>query len=168
MNGQIYLQTIENRLSAYFDVKSPTNESLAFNFVAEMNSADEGYFLLPSIKTYSVKHNEYLYIRCFNEEISFEVLNKYLAYIKGKMQYLKPNTEHMSSIFALVLVCENGISQEAVKYLEKYKYHKDYCFTLKGWSDLAVLTVDLTSETLYYNKVGQKISSSFKVVPSEK
>ena len=55
MDGQAYLQLIEKRLERYFDKKALVQDDLLFSLVAELNASDEGYFLVHSIKTYSVK-----------------------------------------------------------------------------------------------------------------
>ena len=161
MDGQAYLQLIEHRLERYFD-KKPLDEALPFALIAELNAADEGYFIVPSIKTYSVKHNEYLYIQRFEKTVSKEEADLYINLLKEKMQTLKTTTEHMSSIFALVFICEAGIKLNLVKQLEKFRYHKDYCFSLKGWSDLALYIVDIPAQRLTYNKAGQKLADYFK------
>ena len=62
----------------------------------------------------------------------------------------------MSSIYALVLICEEGIEEKALADLQKLRQHKDYCFTLKGWSDLALYIVDIPAQRLYCNKAGAK------------
>ena len=38
----------------------------------------------------------------------------------------------MSSIYALVLICEEGVEEKALADLQKLRQHKDYCFTLKA------------------------------------
>lgn len=66
MNGQEYLQQLEQRLAHYYD-KKPLPKAPAFVLAAELNAADEGYFIVPSLKTYSVQHNEYLYAAHFDK-----------------------------------------------------------------------------------------------------
>lgn len=166
MDGQAYLQLLEQRLQRYFD-KKPLNETLPFALIAELNAADEGYFMVPSIKTYSVQHNEYLYIQLFEKAVSKEEVDSYIYLLKERMQTLKTTTEHMSSLFALVFICEAGIEPNLVKQLEKFRYHKDYCFSLKGWSDLALYIVDIPAQRLTYNKAGQKSAEYFKFINNQ-
>ena len=160
MDGQAYLQLLEQRLKRYFDRK-PAPEELPFALAAELNAADEGYFIVPSIKTYSVQHNEYLYIQLFERPVNMAMVRPYLEYLRRKMQNLVTTTEHMNSLFALVLVCEKGVEQTALDELIRFKYHKDYCFSLKGWSDLAVFIADLPRQQLACNKTGRKNASYF-------
>ena len=69
MNGQEYLQQLEQRLAHYYD-KKPLPKAPAFVLAAELNAADEGYFIVPSLKTYSVQHNEYLYAAHFDKKLT--------------------------------------------------------------------------------------------------
>lgn len=160
MDGKTYLKLIEQRLQRYFDNKT-LDEALPFALIAELNASDEGYFMVPSIKTYSVKHNEYLFVQRFTKTVTKEQIEPYINLIKEKMQTLKTTTEHMSSLFALVFICEDGMAPNLENYLVKIKYHKDYCFSLKGWSDLALYVVDIPSQKLIYNKAGQKTAGYF-------
>ena len=162
MDGNTYLKLLERRLERYFDKKALVQDELLFSLVAELNASDEGYFLVHSIKTYSVQHNEYLFVKHFPAEVTKDELQPYLELLRQRMQQLKTTTEHMSSLFALVLICEQGMSEALKQELSKYKYHKDYCFSLKGWSDLAVYVVDIPKQEVTYNKAGRKTKQYFE------
>lgn len=164
ITGTAYLKLIESRLARYFDKKALVQDDLLFSLVAELNASDEGYFIIPSIKMYSVKHNEYLFIKHFDEPITMDKLTPYIELLRKRMQELKTTTEHMSSLFALVLICEQGIDNDLSKELESYKYHKDYCFSLKGWSDLALYIVDIPQQSMRCNKAGRKTAKYFEFV----
>ena len=162
MDGNAYLKLLERRLERYFDKKAIVQDELLFSLVAELNASDEGYFLVHSIKTYSVQHNEYLFVKHFPAEVTKDELQPYLELLRSRMQSLKTTTEHMSSLFALLLVCEQGMDAGLKQELSKYKYHKDYCFSLKGWSDLAVYVVDIPKQEVTYNKAGRKTKQYFE------
>ncbi len=162
MNGKEYLATLQQRLQHYYDNK-PLPVSPPFVLAAELNAADEGYFVVPSLKTYSVQHNEYVYVASFNQSLTAELAAPYLQFTKNAMDSLKTTTEHMSSVFTLVLICENGIDSDALAQLVGTRQHKDYCFTLKGWADLALYIMDIPAQKLYFNKAGDKNQKLFSV-----
>lgn len=162
MNGKEYLATLQQRLQHYYDNK-PLPASPAFVLAAELNAADEGYFVVPSLKTYSVQHNEYVYVASFNQSLTAELVAPYLQFTKNAMDSLKTTTDHMSSVFELVLICENGIDSDALAQLVDTRQHKDYCFTLKGWADLALYIMDIPAQKLYFNKAGDKNQKLFSV-----
>lgn len=162
MNGQAYLQLLEKRLERYFDKMDLVQEGLQFSLVAELHASDEGYFLVHSIKTYSVQHHEYLFAKHFHKPVSKEELLPYLELLRSRMEQLKTTTEHMSSLFSFLIICEQGMDDTLKQELSKYKFHKDYFFTLKGWSDLAIYVVDIPKQELSFNKAGHKTSSYFE------
>lgn len=161
MNGQEYLQQLEQRLAHYYD-KKPLPKAPAFVLAAELNAADEGYFIIPNLKTYSVQHNKYLYAARFDKQLTAETASPYLQFTKEAMATLKTTTEHMSSIYALLFICEAGVDDKTLADLQKLRQHKDYCFTLKGWSDLALYIVDIPAQRLYCNKAGTKEKALFE------
>lgn len=162
MDGKEYIATLQQRLQHYYDNK-PLPKSPAFVLAAELNAADEGYFVVPSLKTYSVQHNEYVYVASFTQPLTAELAVPYLQFTKDSMDALKTTTEHMSSVFALVLICENGIDSDALTQLVRTRQHKDYCFTLKGWADLALYIMDIPAQKLYFNKAGENNKKLFTV-----
>lgn len=162
MDANTYLQTLQQRLQYYYDNR-PLPDAPQFVLAAELNAADEGYFVVPSLKTYSVQHNEYLYVARFTQPLTTELATPYLQFTKTAMGALKPTTEHMSSVFTLVLVCDVGIANEAIAQLVRTRQHKDYCFTLKGWADLALYLVDIPAQRLHFNKAGAKSQKLFAI-----
>ena len=162
MDGQAYLQLIEKRLERYFDKKALVQDDLLFSLVAELHASDEGYFLVHSIKTYSVQHDEYLFVKHFAGTVTMDELNPYLEMLRSRIQKLQTTTEHMSSLFAFLIICEQGMDEQLKQELSKYKYHKDYCFTLKGWSDLAVYVADIPKQEVTCNKAGRKTKQYFE------
>ena len=89
-------------------------------------------------------------------------LNPYLEMLRSRIQKLQTTTEHMSSLFAFLIICEQGMDEQLKQELSKYKYHKDYCFTLKGWSDLAVYVADIPKQEVTCNKAGRKTKQYFE------
>ena len=162
MDGQAYLKVIEKRLERYFDKHPLVQDDLQFSLVAELHASDEGYFLVHSIKTYSVQHHEYLFAKHFEQTVTMQDLLPYLELLRRRMQELKTTTEHMSSLFTLLIICEQGMDDTLKQELVKYKYHKDYCFSLKGWSDLAVFVVDIPKQEVTCNKAGRKTMQYFE------
>ncbi len=86
----------------------------------------------------------------------------YLQFTKDAMAALKTTTEHMSSVYALVLICEQGVEEKAIADLQKLRQHKADCFTLIGCSDLALCIVDIPAQKLYCNKAGVKEKAIFE------
>ena len=159
MDGQAYLQVIERRLERYFDKKALVQGGLQLDLVAELHASDEGYFLVHSIKTYSVQHDEYLFVKHFKDAVTKEELEPYLKLLRGRMQELKTTTEHMSSLFALLLICEQGMDEQLKQELSKYKYHQDYCLRLRDGLTWPFMWPIFLSRRLPATRLAAKLSS---------
>lgn len=161
MDSKEYLDMLQQRLARFFDEK-PVPCGSGFDFAAELNAKDEGYFLVPSMKTYSVSHNEYVYLKIMDAGFSAADMEPCLACLKEKMRSLKTTTEHMSSLFSAVFITGGPLAPEAEEAVHKIKFHKDYAFTLKGWSDLAVFAVSTSERKIICNKAGEKTVQYYK------
>lgn len=162
MTAQEYLNLLTKRLENTFDPYPLDKEPLPFDYVGQLHMADEGYFLVPSLKTYSVQHKEFLRAKIFTGPVSWQDLEPYLAYLKEQMLGYKTTTEHMSSSFTLVVICQEADGQ-LLEAVTKFKFHKDYAFTLKGWSDLCLALVDLSSQQVFLNKAAKKLPAYFEL-----
>lgn len=155
MNCKEYLEIFTRRIEPYYDIKE-TKTPLPFSLQAELHASDEGYFLVRNLKTYSVQHHEYIYVVTITQTLTMEIVKPYLDYIKNIMINLKTTTEHMNSLFSLVLLCTEGCDPLIQTSLCKLKYSKNYCFSLKGWSDLAIYLINFPLQKIYCNKIGKK------------
>ncbi len=165
MNAKDYINKIKKRLSPFFDFKDPEDEEncLPLQLLGELNETSERYLLVCKFNIYTINNDEYLFIQSFNKPITQSILDTYTTWIETKMQTLKPRKNHMTSSYLLVLISEHSISDEQKQYITMYKYHKDYLLTLKGWSDIALIVVDLPNNKLLTNKFGAKTAKNFEL-----
>lgn len=162
MDSQAYLDLLRSRLQRYYDFKE-LDSSLCFDLCAELNVSDEGYFLVPALKTFSASHNEFLYAVVVKEPLTEDFMKPYLDFVELAMKNMKPKEDHMSSVYSLVFICECSPEPVLVEKYAKYKFHKDYMFTLRGWSDLALYLVDVPQGELSFNKAAKKNVAYFKI-----
>ena len=158
-----YIEMLQRRLAPFFNFKNPEEYTLPLQLAGELNATNERYLLVRKFNIYTINNDEYLFVQSFNEPITQITLSTYISWIKTKMQTLKPRQNHMTSSYILVLVSEFPVSEESINYITTFKYHKDYFLTLKGWSDLALIIVDLTNDKIITNKFGKKASVNFKL-----
>lgn len=169
MDLDTYFSLMKNRLKNAFDFQSaPGSLGLPIEVWAVHNRKSEKYFLSKKVSLYSFKNDEYVgLVRC-SEGLSMPFLEKAVDEFKKLINSLPVDEEHMSSIFTLAFVCPGSIGTEQIAYLSKIKYHKDYMFTFRGWSDLAVIAVDLQDNCVYSNGFGKKLEKNFKISDTEK
>ena len=69
----------------------------------------------------------------------------------------------MSTFLTGVMVSEKGFSQEVIQNAQKFKYSKDFLFTLKGWCDIRLILVDLERNEIITNKKGREVKKNYVI-----
>ncbi len=164
MNYQQYREALENRLRSSFDILEPPKELNTYSDLwAVHNRLNEKYFLSKKISLYSMNNDEYVSLKLVSNKLTAEILEECQKAFTDYISSMRVAEGHMSSLFNLVLVTENGAEEEALKDLSKHKFHKDFCFTFKGWADLAVFVVDLKNRQVFSNPKGRNSTANFKI-----
>lgn len=70
--------------------------------------------------------------------------------------------DHMYSYITCVFVCENGLAPDALKKLKKSKFFKNYMLSVRGYSELRLLAVDLKSGKVYGNAAARDLIKEYK------
>lgn len=162
MDANEYVTLMKGRLTASFDFANPPKELLLpLSLWAVHNRKSEKYFLSKSISLYSYKNDEYVGLHVCTASLTKETLESCKNQFKRLIDNLPVDEQHMSSIVTSALISAEPVSEAVIGELAKVKYHKDFCFTLRGWCDLAVIVVDLPNERVYSNPFGQKIAKNF-------
>ena len=170
MNTVDCLTHIKSKLHNSFDFKE-TNifPYLNVELFAEQKIVSEKYLFTKKFNIYQTQNHELIFVYKPTTPLSTESITYYTDIFK---QYISKDIKipknHMSTIVTLVIITEEDISPEVIKKTEKVKYHKDFMLTLKGWSDLAIILIDLKKELVYSNKFGQKLINNYKFSNSKK
>lgn len=158
MELSAYLDLIQDRLTAYFDIYKPYEfHQSSFDLYAKSDMRNERYFASKKIKVYAIENKEHVFIQ-FIETPSLKTVDLFWeTLVKAADELPEPHEEHMSTIINGVLVVPQGIDAETQKTVEKMKYEKSFFFGLKGWVYVRLAVVDLATETLVYNKRGKEV-----------
>lgn len=168
MTGAQYLAILRRNLANSFDFFEPASfQSLKVDLYASLNLTNESYFISRRIPLYAVKHNEYVLGIIISEVLTKEKAAQLCDDIKNSLsEIVNVDSEHMSSCVTLAFFCEQEIPVETQQVIQKFKYHKDFMFTLRGWADMAVIGVDLTNNIVWNNKFGKKICENYRKILS--
>jgi hypothetical protein len=167
MDCSTYLDKLSQRYKSYFDVHRDyelLGEKL--DIFAEFKVHSEKFFLVKSVKVFSFDNFEYCLVKCLNHEISINDLDNYSNYlINVTNKIVKPSSEHMSTFLSGIIISEKGFSQEVITKAQKFKYSKDFLFTLKGWCDVRLILVDLARNDVITNSSGKKAKGNYILTP---
>lgn len=165
MEYNAYLDVLSERYKRYFDIHR--NYNLLGNeldIFAEYRVKNEKYFLSKSAVIFSFENFEYCLVKCFKEGINKAELQEFTDFLVDSVkEIVKPSSEHMSTYLSGVIVSEKSFSQEVIEMAEKFKYSKNFLFTLKGWCDVRLILVDLERNIVITNKKGREVKKNYVV-----
>ncbi len=164
MDSHQYKEILKNRLRSSFDILEPPKPLTNYSDLwAVHNRLNEKYFLSKKISLYSMNNDEYVSLKLVSNQRTAEFLEECQKAFSDYISSMRVAEGHMSSLFNLVLLTEAGVEDKALNNLSKHKFHKDFCFTLKGWADLAVFVVDLKDQKVFSNPKGSNSTANFQI-----
>lgn len=153
--------TIIKSLEKYFDIKMDTViQGIPVAAEAAFYSRSEKYVLMKKARIWAAEANETM----------FFVLSDYLdegfydqcvstLWNEGTGR-IRPHKEHMYTYVTLVFLADS-VSDEVKKKAGKTSGHKDFLFSLHGWSDLRIAVKDMGDGSVQTNRMGRELKKMF-------
>ncbi len=157
-----YLDLIQDRLAAYFDIEKPFEyQRETLDLYAKSDMRNERYFASKKIKVYAIENKEHVFVKHV-QSFSHKALDDFWQMlVKAADELPEPHEEHMSTIINGVLVTQHPVEPEAQKTIQQMKHEKSFMFGLKGWVYIRLVAVDLHEETLVHNKRGKEVKELY-------
>lgn len=73
-----------------------------------------------------------------------------------------PEKDHMYTYITGIFICRNGLSQEAEKSLKKFRYEKNYLWTIRGYCQTRILVFDLKNKKIKGNRAAKPLIKGYK------
>lgn len=153
MNPQEALEKLLPSYKRYYNIKTE-DVTEPFSAEAEFHSHNEQYILVRSAKIADIDSNEFVFFAT-PETLSTENFNEFdqKAWETG-LSRVKPVSGHKNSDVTLIVLC-NSIEEETKKIIKKAKHSKTYMWSLRGWSNYAVIVLQLSDGKMFYNRFGK-------------
>lgn len=154
-------QSLVERLLAvhrtFFDVETEYEfDGCHFDGYAEFRSHGEKYVLTKSAKLWEVDAAEYVFFKSVGE-LTDTLLSELVDFMKtSAVKKVKPEPNHMTSYISLVVVA-SSVDHDVAKRVKKTSYHKTYMFGLRGWAELRLCVVDMTTRSVITNAQGREM-----------
>ncbi|KPU46315.1 hypothetical protein OXPF_00430 [Oxobacter pfennigii] len=163
MDCKEYLNMLSEKYKGYFDVNRDfVLLDYKLDIFAQYKAKSHRYFLNKSLSLDSYENFEYCLVKCFDEGINIKGPDEFTSYlIKAAEDIVKPNSSHMSSCLTGVIVSPKSFAPDVIKKAEKFRYSKDFLFTLKGWCDIRLILADLEGNAVYTNKAGREVKDNY-------
>ncbi len=126
----------------------------SFEGYAEFHSHGEKYVLVKKAKLWEVDAAEYIFFKQV-DVLSDALLDELLEFMKTQaVGKVDPAPNHMKSYVSLVIIAKQ-LAPGVDKRVTRSKFHKTYMFGLRGWAELRLCAVDLTSRRVLTNAEGK-------------
>lgn len=75
------------------------------------------------------------------------------------LKIVNPHRDHKTTYITGIIIT-NDVEEEIPKLVKKYRYTKNYMFSIRGWSIVRLIVVDLINEKIYSNKASKELVES--------
>ncbi len=156
-----FLEGMKNRLESNFNfISNKKINGSTFDLVAVYQEVSGRTFvskvdIIDRLEKYERMHLVY------EKRVNAEVLEDHALSMKvWANNYMPKNKDHMSTVLTVVVYTDK-ITEEAKKWLKKFKYTKYYFMAIRGWCDLRFAVVELPTNSIYTCKKARIIRNVF-------
>lgn len=158
-NKEEALEKILHSFERYYSIKK---EDVTPPFTAEADfiSHNEQYFLVKAAKIANIDSNEYVFF-AVTDNLTIENFQKYdtTAWETG-LSRVHPYSGHRNSDVTLVIIADK-IQDDVKSIIKKTKHSKSYKFSFWGWSNYKLVSMELSSNQLFSNRLGKDLKKLF-------
>ena len=164
-------QYLENLLGSYtgaFDVERPYEiGGKIFDAYGYFYSMSEKYVLVEKANLWTTKTYEHVLFLC-KDELTLEDLQETEAMMRDHMdpelvcrggKY--PEKDHMMTFLSIVFLIKKEPDEETLKALKKFKFVRNYLFTVRGRSEAHLAAVNTESGAVYTNRAADYMQEVF-------
>lgn len=165
MKSTEYVEELAKKYERYFDIyMNHTVLGSKFELYAEYRLRNEKYILVKSAQLYVFENFEYCFVKCISDTPGMEDLDNFTEFlINAAGEMVKPNEGHMSTYITGVMVCDKSVPDDIIKKARRFKYSKDFLFTLKGWCDVRLIVADLERNKVITNREGKDVKKFYNI-----
>ena len=157
LDKQDVLEVLLRAHEAYFDVqRDVVHAGRAFAGYAEFRSHSAQYVLVKRAKLWEADAYEYIFFDVVDHIDSAWVDEAYRFMTTEALSKVVPDQNHMMSFVSLVAVADT-VSEEARAKIRKMRFRKNFKLGFRGWADLRMALIDLTSMDVVTNGMGKEM-----------
>ena len=108
-------------------------------------------------------------------EMTINVLNKTDELLKEYMEPFLvrkgekyPEKNHMYTFLTVVIFTSKRISDDIKRKIEKYKFEKNYLFSIRGYSSGRIAVIDVENMKITTNKAGKVLNKLYERIFEQK
>ena len=171
MTGQEFLEKVLASYQEAFDITRPfdVNGNL-YDAYAAFNVTSAKYVLVESAELWRANCYEHTFFSCC-QSFGREALNRFGREI---VEYIEPQIvrqgrgcmekDHMYTFITGFFFSEEGICEEMIKEIRKFKFFKNYRWGIRGYSEARLLVFDMKNRKVAGNRAARELIKGYRKV----
>lgn len=171
MTGQEFLEKVLASYQEAFDITRPfdVNGNL-YDAYAAFNVTSAKYVLVESAELWRANCYEHTFFSCC-QSFGREALNRFGREI---VEYIEPQIvrqgrgcmekDHMYTFITGIFFSEEGICEEMIKEIRKFKFFKNYRLGIRGYSEARLLVFDMKNRKVAGNRAARALIKGYRKV----
>lgn len=168
---------LNNILKAHagsFDIKENINiENRTFSAYARFAEQNEKYVLTRKANIWTILGFEHILFNEVDRVTMSDIsegeafMREYMepVFVRGGNKY--PPQNHMYTYLTFVLISNKKVDSEIKSRIEKYKFEKNYLFTVRGHSIGQLICVDEESKSIITSKSAKEMKNIYEAIISK-
>lgn len=163
MKNSEYREKLESSLKSYFDLEYDKEiKEFKFDIIGKFHQRSAKYMFLKEAEIYAFQTNEYIFYSMIDKSFNADKIKRYYDFLNENVdEIIDINEEHMSTIITFLFSTTDKLDDSTIKATEKFKFHKNFKFGLRGWVDARLFIVNPVTEDIYTNKFGKGEEKKF-------
>jgi len=169
MLSQEFLSMLLKQYEASFDIYSPFEiENREYPAYGYFFSHGEKYVLTREAKLWEADSYEHILFQTADaidrehlqemQRLAEEYIEPFL--IRNGEKF--PAENHMYSYITLILLSDQPVDKTTEKIIKGYKFHKNYKFSIRGYSLVRILCVDVSRGKITANRAAKPLVKTYK------
>lgn len=169
MTGDYLLEQLLESFKSSYDVERTCEiNGNIYDAYAAFRAENSKYVLVKKAELWKAKCFEHVFFHKKNiltpkeiEDFRQQII-KYIEpeFVRHREKW--PEKDHMYTYITAVYICEGGISEGAEKVIKKFRYVKNYCFTVRGYCEARILVFDLKKQKILGNPAAKELVKGYR------
>lgn len=172
MTGRELLERLLKSYQSSYDIECPydINGDICDAY-AKFNVTSAKYVLVKSAELWRAHCHEHTFFYCLEDMLEEKTIKKFkeqiLTYIEPQLVREGnpcPQKDHMYTYITGIFICSGGVTEEAKNAVKKFRFLKNYRFSIRGYSETRILVFDLKDQKVFGNRAAKALVKGYKKV----
>ena len=169
MTGDNLLEKLLDSFQSSYDIEKTCDiNGDIYDAYASFNATSAKYVLIRKAELWRANCFEHVFFRLKKNLTKEDIENfreQIVSYIepelvRGGKRW--PEKDHMYTYMTAVYICEDGVSEDVLEMVKRFRYVKNYKLTIRGYSEARILVFDLKNQKIFGNRAANPLVKGYK------